>query len=140
MLGPWTCVTDSTQSEKWFIPRNPVMNAALAGTIGDRWGILARILEFCIRLFFYRDMWEMAPPAFGADGIYDGTPVVNSRIFQLIVSQSALVASKRLSLTCCSERVAQAGFVATSNHSRPRASNSLDGPAGRLKAPWASSA
>jgi len=72
------------RSEKWFIPRNPVMNAALAGTIGDRWGILARILEFCIRLFFYRDMWEMAPPAFGADGIYDGTPVVNSRIFQLI--------------------------------------------------------
>lgn len=74
------------RSEKWFIPRNPMLNMALAGTIGDKYGILGWILEFIIRLFFYREFSEMAPPSNGVDGLYNGTPIVNSRIFKLMVS------------------------------------------------------
>lgn len=82
------------RSEKWFIPRNPVVNMALASTIGDKFGVLGWILEFMIRLFFYREFWDMAPPSNGIDGIYNGTPIVNSRVFRLMVSGS--VASTEL--------------------------------------------
>lgn len=63
-----------------------MFNACLAGTIGDRYGILARILEFLLRLIFYREFWEMAPPSNCGNGIFSGTPIVNSRVFQLMVS------------------------------------------------------
>lgn len=116
------------------------MNASLAATIGDRYGILARILEFLIRLFFYRDLWEMAPPAFGGDGIYDGTPVVNSRVFDLIVSCNPSNCCRSRPLTRNSDLVAQAGYVATYKHSHPMAFNSPDGPAGRPRALLVSSA
>ncbi|CZT14725.1 related to ACB 4-hydroxyacetophenone monooxygenase [Ramularia collo-cygni] len=72
------------RSERWFIPREPRLNACLAGTVGDRFGILAWILGFMIRFFFYREFWEMAPPSSGPYTLFSGTPIVNSRIFQLM--------------------------------------------------------
>ncbi|KAJ8603036.1 hypothetical protein MRB53_042266 [Persea americana] len=80
----------SVKSEKWFIPRIPMLNAALATTIGDKYGVFARVLEFSIRKFFYRDLWHLAPPHdTKMDGIYGGTPVCNSRLFDLVVSSLA---------------------------------------------------
>jgi hypothetical protein len=76
-----------SQSEKWFLPRHATLNAALAATVGDRWGILAWIIEFLLRLFFYKELSEMAPPVNSEKGgIYSGTPICNSRVFDLIVS------------------------------------------------------
>ncbi|KAF2163558.1 hypothetical protein M409DRAFT_26170 [Zasmidium cellare ATCC 36951] len=72
------------RSERWFIPRHPMLNACLAGTIGDRYGILAYILGFFLRLIFYREFWDMAPPMNGKDDLYSGTPIVNSRVFELM--------------------------------------------------------
>lgn len=66
-----------------------MLNAGLAATIGDKWGFLAYLVEFLLVLFFYKDLRDMAPPV-GSNiekgGIYSGTPICNSRIFDLIVS------------------------------------------------------
>ncbi|EME43493.1 hypothetical protein DOTSEDRAFT_132257 [Dothistroma septosporum NZE10] len=72
------------RSERWFIPRHPTLNACLAGTIGDRFGILSYVLEFLLRLFFYKDLSDMAPPSGSKSSLYSGTPVVNSRVFSLM--------------------------------------------------------
>jgi len=73
------------RSEKWFLPRMPWLNATLASTIGDKYGIFARVLEFGLRNLFYGDLWELAPPHnTQTDGIYGGTPVCNSRLFELV--------------------------------------------------------
>lgn len=61
-----------------------MLNACLAGTVGDRFGILAWILGFVIRIFFYKEYWEMAPPSDGPYTLFSGTPIVNSRIFELM--------------------------------------------------------
>lgn len=68
-----------------------MLNACLAGTIGDRYGILACILGFFLRLIFYREFWDMAPPMNGKDDLYSGTPIVNSRVFELMVRSSQLL-------------------------------------------------
>lgn len=75
------------QSERWFIPRHPMLNACMAGTIGDRYGILAWIIGFLLRTIFYRDLWEMAPTSNSNDSIFNSTPIVNSRVFKLMVSR-----------------------------------------------------
>ncbi|KAK4622112.1 Baeyer-Villiger monooxygenase [Fulvia fulva] len=72
------------RSERWFIPRHPTLNACLAATIGDKWGILSYILEFLLRLFFYKDLSAMAPPANFEGSLFSGTPIVNNRVFSLM--------------------------------------------------------
>ena len=69
-----------------------MLNACMASFIGDRWGILAWLLEFLLRTLFYADLWEMAPPFQSKTGIFSGTPICNSRIFQLkLVGAAAFV-------------------------------------------------
>lgn len=89
-----------------------MLNACLAGTIGDRYGILAHILGFFLRLIFYREFWDMAPPMNGKDDLYSGTPIVNSRVFELMVS--AIIQLRRLRLTRRRDKVAPVGSVVTS--------------------------
>lgn len=89
-----------------------MLNACLAGTIGDRYGILACILGFFLRLIFYREFWDMAPPMNGKDDLYSGTPIVNSRVFELMVSPTTHL--HRSSLTPRRDKAAPAGSAVTS--------------------------
>lgn len=104
-----------------------MLNACLAGTIGDQYGILSWILGFLLRLFFYREFWDMAPPMNGPNDLYSGTPIVNSRVFELMVSlpPSHLYASHVLTHPS-RDKAAPAGCEEMSRTSREGAYDSPD--------------
>lgn len=76
------------RSEKWIIPRNPVIDVLLALNIFGQETILSWIPESLLRLFFYRDLSDIAPPT-GAKGLFTETPMVNNDVFELIRSGKA---------------------------------------------------
>ncbi len=74
------------RSEKWIIPRNFLVDALLAFNIFGQETIFSRVPEFILRIFFYRDLKDIAP----ADrGLFTETPMVNSDIFRQIRAQKA---------------------------------------------------
>jgi hypothetical protein len=77
------------RSEKWIIPRNPLVDALLALNIFGSETIFSWIPETILRLFFYRDLYDISPPSRNSKGIFEETPMVNSQILDLIRSGRA---------------------------------------------------
>ncbi|MCJ1390258.1 hypothetical protein MMC18_003116 [Xylographa bjoerkii] len=69
------------RSDKWIIPRNPIVDVLLAFNIFGQETIFSWIPESLLRLFFYRDLKDLAPTS---GGLFTGTPMVNSDVFRQI--------------------------------------------------------
>lgn len=76
------------RSEKWIIPRNPVVDMLLAFNIFGQETIFSWIPESLLRLFFYRDLKDLSPPP-GSKGIFEETPMVNDDVLELVRSGKA---------------------------------------------------
>jgi hypothetical protein len=77
------------RSEKWIIPRNPLVDALLAMNILGSETIFSWIPENILRLFFYRDLYDISPPRNSGKGLFMETPMVNNDILELIRSGKA---------------------------------------------------
>lgn len=69
------------RSDKWIIPRNPIVNVILALNIFGQETIFSWIPEMLLRKFFYRDLEDLAPTD---KGLFTGTPMVNSDVMDKI--------------------------------------------------------
>jgi thioredoxin reductase len=76
------------RSEKWIIPRNPLVDMLLAMNIFGMETIFSWIPENILRLFFYRDLYDLSPPK-GSKGIFMETPMVNDDVLDLVRSGKA---------------------------------------------------
>jgi hypothetical protein len=74
------------RSDKWIIPRNPIIDMLLAFNIFGQETFLSWIPETLLRKFFYRDLQDMAPTE---KGLFTGTPMVNSDVMDKIRSGKA---------------------------------------------------
>lgn len=77
------------RSEKWIIPRNPFIDALLAMNIFGSETFLSWIPENILRIFFYRDLYEISPPRNSGKGIFIETPMVNDEVMDLVRSGKA---------------------------------------------------
>ncbi|GAM84509.1 hypothetical protein ANO11243_025050 [Dothideomycetidae sp. 11243] len=75
------------RSEKWIIPRNAVVDMLLALNVFGMETIFSWIPERLLKVFFYRDLEDIAPPS--GNGLYTETPMVNSNILDMIRSGKA---------------------------------------------------
>ncbi|KAF2639934.1 FAD/NAD(P)-binding domain-containing protein [Massarina eburnea CBS 473.64] len=74
-----------SRSEKWIIPRNPIIDALLAFNIFGSETIFSWIPENLLRLFFYRDLEDLSPPKGGrGKGLFTETPMVNDDVLDLV--------------------------------------------------------
>ena len=69
------------RSEKWIIPRNAIVDMLLAFNIFGQETMFSWIPERLLKIFFYRDLEDLAPPG---GGLFTETPMVNSDIFHQI--------------------------------------------------------
>lgn len=69
------------RSDKWIIPRNAFVDGLLAFNIFGQETFLSWIPENLLRIFFYRDLRDIAP---ADQGLFTETPMVNSEIFDQI--------------------------------------------------------
>jgi len=74
------------RSEKWIIPRNAIVDSLLALNIFGQETFLSWIPETILKVFFYRDLSDLAPPS---QGLFTETPMVNSDIFHQIRAHRA---------------------------------------------------
>lgn len=74
------------RSDKWIIPRNPIVNGLLAMNIFGQETFLSWIPEMFLRKFFYRDLEDLAPTD---KGIYMDTPMVNTDVMDKLRSGKA---------------------------------------------------
>ncbi|KAJ9130564.1 FAD/NAD(P)-binding domain-containing protein [Coniochaeta hoffmannii] len=74
------------RSDKWIIPRNPVIDMLLALNIFGQETVFSWIPEFLLRRFFYRDLEDIAPTS---KGIFMDTPMVNSDVMDKLRSGQA---------------------------------------------------
>ncbi|PSN64725.1 FAD/NAD(P)-binding domain-containing protein [Corynespora cassiicola Philippines] len=77
------------RSEKWIIPRNPVIDGLLALNVFGSETFLSWIPENILRIFFYRDLKDIAPPKNSGKGIFTETPMVNDQVLELVRSGKA---------------------------------------------------
>ena len=77
------------RSEKWIIPRNPVVDALLSLNVLGQETLLSWIPEAALRLLFYRDLYDLAPPPSSGKGIFTETPMVNDDVLDLVRSGKA---------------------------------------------------
>lgn len=77
------------RSEKWIIPRNPFIDMLLALNIFGQETMLSWIPEWILRLFFYRDLYDLSPPPRSGKGIFTETPMVNNDVLELVRSKKA---------------------------------------------------
>ena len=86
------------RSEKWIIPRNALVDVLLALNIVGQETIFSWIPESLLRIFFYRDLADLAPPpsyksgsnhSLNTSGLFTSTPMVNSDIFTQIRAHKA---------------------------------------------------
>lgn len=75
------------RSEKWIIPRNAIIDMLLALNVFGMETIFSWIPEKLLKVFFYRDLEDIAPPK--GTGLYTETPMVNSDILGMIRSGKA---------------------------------------------------
>jgi len=73
-----------SRSEKWIIPRNALVDALLAMNILGSETIFSWIPEGILRLFFYRDLYDIAPPKNTGKGLFTETPMVNTEVLDLV--------------------------------------------------------
>lgn len=76
------------RSEKWIIPRNPFIDMLLALNIFGSETIFSWIPENILRLFFYRDLYDISPPQHSG-GLFTETPMVNNHVLDLLRSGKA---------------------------------------------------
>jgi Flavin-binding monooxygenase-like len=76
------------RSEKWIVPRNPIVDALLSLNIYGGETPFSWIPERLLRVFFYRDLQDLAPPP-GSKGIFADTPMVNDDVLELVRSGKA---------------------------------------------------
>ena len=69
------------RSEKWIIPRNALVDIMLAWNVFGQETFLSWIPESLLRKLFYRDLSDLAPVK---EGLFTGTPMVNSDVFRQI--------------------------------------------------------
>ena len=69
------------RSDKWIIPRNAFVDILLALNIFGQETMFSWIPESLLRVFFYRDLRDLAPTS---QGLFTETPMVNSDIFRQI--------------------------------------------------------
>ncbi len=74
------------RSDKWIIPRNAFVDILLAFNILGQETVFSWIPESLLRVFFYRDLKDLAP---ASGGLFTGTPMVNSDIFHQIRQNKA---------------------------------------------------
>lgn len=74
------------RSDKWIIPRNALVDALLAFNIFGQETMFSFIPEWILRVFFYRDLADLAPQS---EGLFTETPMVNSDIFHQIRNKKA---------------------------------------------------
>ena len=79
-----TCVL--ARSEKWIIPRNPIIDILLSLNILGSETIFSWIPENLLRLFFYRDLSDLSPPRGSGNGLFTETPTVNNDVLEQIRS------------------------------------------------------
>ncbi|KAI0574792.1 pyridine nucleotide-disulfide oxidoreductase class-2 [Pyrenophora tritici-repentis] len=72
------------RSDKWIIPRNPLVDAILAFNVFGSETIFSWIPEYILRLFFYRDLYDISPPPNSGKGLFTETPMVNDQVLDLI--------------------------------------------------------
>ncbi|KAK7179503.1 hypothetical protein DPSP01_011940 [Paraphaeosphaeria sporulosa] len=77
------------RSEKWIIPRNPLINGLLAMNVLGSETIFSWIPENILRLFFYRDLYDISPPRNSGKGLFTETPMVNDDVLDLVRSGKA---------------------------------------------------
>lgn len=77
------------RSEKWIIPRNPVIDVLLSLNIlgSETW--FSWIPENLLRLFFYRDLSDLSPPRGSGKGLFTETPMVNDDVLDQVRSGAA---------------------------------------------------
>lgn len=75
------------RSDKWIIPRNPIVDILLAFNIFGQETVFSWIPESILRIFFYRDLADLAPTS---TGLFEGTPMVNSDVFHRIRQHQAV--------------------------------------------------
>jgi hypothetical protein len=89
----WAVNTDAkeikvlSRSDKWIIPRNAFVDVLLAFNIFGQETLFSWIPENLLRIFFYRDLTDIAPSS--GQGLFTETPMVNSEIFNQIRSGKA---------------------------------------------------
>ena len=71
-----------SRSDKWIIPRNPFVDMLLAFNIFGQETMFSWIPEKLLRLFFYRDLQDLAPTS--RTGLFTETPMVNSDVLRQI--------------------------------------------------------
>lgn len=76
------------RSEKWIIPRNPVVDVLLSLNIFGMETFISWVPEALLRRLFYRDLASISPPP-GSKGIFTDTPMVNSDVLDLVRSGKA---------------------------------------------------
>lgn len=69
------------RSDKWIIPRNAIVDVLLAFNIFGQETLFSWIPETILKIFFYRDLKDIAPTD---QGLFTETPMVNSEIFHQI--------------------------------------------------------
>lgn len=79
-------ITILARSDKWIIPRNPIIDMLFAMNIFGQETRFSWIPETLLRKLFYRDLEDLAPTD---KGIYRGTPMVNSAIMDKLRSGKA---------------------------------------------------
>lgn len=79
--GKRTDCTATQQSDKWIIPRNPVVDVLLAADPLGEETSLSWIPEGLLKRFFYRDLADLAP---AKAGLFTETPMVNDKILQQV--------------------------------------------------------
>ncbi|EMC98203.1 hypothetical protein BAUCODRAFT_155411 [Baudoinia panamericana UAMH 10762] len=77
------------RSEKWIIPRNPIIDMIFALNIFGAETYASVIPETLLRLFFYRDLADLAPPKSSGKGLYTETPMVNNDVLEQVRSGKA---------------------------------------------------
>ena len=74
------------RSDKWIIPRNAFVDVMLALNVFGQETIFSWVPESLLRIFFYRDLSDLAPQS---EGLFTETPMVNSDIFHQIREHKA---------------------------------------------------
>ena len=74
------------RSEKWIIPRNLLVDGLLAFNIFGQETRFSWIPESILRIFFYRDLEDVAP---SGQGLFTETPMVNSEVLNRIRKHQA---------------------------------------------------
>lgn len=72
-----------SRSEKWIIPRNPLVDMLLSLNVFGSETVFSWIPEGLLRIFFYRDLYDLSPPP-NTKGIFTDTPMVNDEVLDLV--------------------------------------------------------